>query len=86
MGDKPMRCVSQQPDDGCIDIPHTPDAESALFMEAAERISMLKGHTADPGVVEELNSISSIMVSMAQTVHSTEEYNCDCNLKLLENE
>jgi len=77
------RAVTSQPDDGTIDVPHTPEAEAALFQETRERMSMLERHTADPLAVSSLQQLNDDLEQIMLTVANTEEYECGCEKDLL---
>lgn len=70
------RAVTSQPEDGCIDIPHEPDAEAALIQETRERLAMLETHTADPEAVMALQQANEDLEAIMANVASTEEYKC----------
>lgn len=78
MGDKP-RAVVTQPEDGCIDIPHTTEAEAALVQEMRERCSMLKAHVADPEAVQNLEQLDALLEWLKFCMNETEEYECVCD-------
>lgn len=72
-------CITVQPDEGAVDVPHSPEPESTLFQETAERLAMLKDHTADPETASKLDQLADEMTAVAQNVYQTEEYNCTCH-------
>lgn len=79
MGCDDPRAVINQPDDGCIDVPHTPEAEAALIQEVRERLSMLERHTANPEAVMALQKTNEDLAAIMGNVANTEEYRCVCD-------
>lgn len=71
-------CITGQPEGGVIDVPHTPEAESALLQECRERLSLLESHIADPLAVGALQNLDGDLASFMSNVAATEEYECVC--------
>lgn len=73
------RAITSQPEEGVIDVPHTPEAEAALFQETRERLARLERHTADPQAVMALQNLNDDLEAIMRNVAATDEYECNCD-------